>query len=230
MVLDSQKRYADTAEFSCRPHPTSPIANILTLLCLVAQSCLTLCNPMDCSPPASSVHGNPTGKNTRVGCHALLNILHSVQFSRSVVSDSLWPHGLQPARPPCPSSSPGACQTPVHRVGDAIQPSHPLSPPLLPPSIPPSIRVFSNESILHVRWPKYWSFSFSISPSSEHPGLISFRMDWLDLLAAQGTWKLQKHLFFGAQFSLWSSSLIRTWLLEKNPFQSEREVGFLSYF
>ena len=69
---------------------------------------------------------------------------------------------------------------------------HPL---LLPPSIFPSIRVFSNESALHIRWPKYWSFSFSISPSNEHPGLISFRMDWLDLLAAQGTLKslLQHH-------------------------------------
>ena len=63
---------------------------------------------------------------------------------------------------------------------------HPL---LLPPPIPPSIRVFSNESSLHMRWPKYWSFSFNISPSNEHPGLISFRMDWLDLLAVQGTLK-----------------------------------------
>ena len=78
-------------------------------------------------------------------------------------------------------------QTHVHRVGDAIQPSHPLSSPLLLPPIPPSIRVFSNQSTLHMRWPKYWSFSFSISPSNEHPGLISFRMDWLDLLAVQGT-------------------------------------------
>ena len=68
-------------------------------------------------------------------------------------------------------------------------------PPLLPPSILLSIRVFSNESVLHIRWPKYWSFCFSISPSSEHPGLISFRMDWLDLLAVQGTLKslLQQH-------------------------------------
>ena len=79
-------------------------------------------------------------------------------------------------------------QTHVHRVGDAIQPSHPLSSPSLPP-IPPSIRVFSNESTLHMRWPKYWSFSFSISPSKEHPGLISFRMVWLDLLAVHGTLK-----------------------------------------
>ena len=85
-------------------------------------------------------------------------------------------------------------QTHVHWVGDAIQPSHPLSSPS-PPSIFPSIRVFSNESALHIRWPKYWSFSFFISCSNEHPGLISFRMDWLDLLAVQGTLKslLQHH-------------------------------------
>ena len=86
-------------------------------------------------------------------------------------------------------------QTHVRRVGYAIQPSHPLSPLLLLPPIPPSIRVFSNESTLHMRWPKYWSFSLSISPSNEHSGLISFRMDWLDVLAVQGTLKslLQHH-------------------------------------
>ena len=86
-------------------------------------------------------------------------------------------------------------QTHVHRVSDAIQPSHPLLPLLLPPSIFPSIRVFSSESVLCIRWPKYWSFSFSISPSNEYSGLISFRIDWLDLLAVQGTLKslLQHH-------------------------------------
>ena len=86
-------------------------------------------------------------------------------------------------------------QTRVHWVGDAIQPSHPLSSPSLPLSIFHNIRVFSNESALRVRWPKYWSFSFNISPSNEHLGLISFRMDWLDLLAIQGTLKslLQHH-------------------------------------
>ena len=86
-------------------------------------------------------------------------------------------------------------QTHVCRGGDAIQPSHPLGPLLLLPPIPPSIRVFSNESSVCMRWPKYWSFSFSISPSNEHLGLISFRMDWLDLLAVQGTLKslLQHH-------------------------------------
>ena len=86
------------------------------------------------------------------------------------------------------------CSTPdfpvhhhVHQVIEAIQPSHLLSSPLLLPSVFPSIRVFSNESALCIRWPKYWSFSFNIGPSNEHPGLISFRMDWLDLLAVQGT-------------------------------------------
>ena len=86
-------------------------------------------------------------------------------------------------------------QTHVRWVSDASQPSHPLSFPSLPPSIFPSIGVFSNESALHIRWPKYWSSSFNINPSSEHSGLISFRMDWLDLLAVQGTLKslLQHH-------------------------------------
>ena len=87
-------------------------------------------------------------------------------------------------------------QTHVHGVRDAIQTSHPLSSPLLLPPIPPSIRVFSSDSTLCMRWPKYWSFSFSIIPSKEqHPGLISFRMDWLDLLAVKGTLKclLQHH-------------------------------------
>ena len=106
---------------------------------LVAQLCLTLCDPMDCSTPAFPVH------------HQL----------------------LEPTQPH------------VHRVGNAIQPSHPLSSPLFLPSIFPSMRVFSDESALHIRWPKYWSFSFNIGvsvPSNEHPGLISFRMDWLGLL------------------------------------------------
>ena len=101
--------------------------------------------------------------------------------------DSLWLHESQHARPLCPSPTPG-----VHSNScpsswwchPAISSSCPL---LLLPLIPPSIRVFSNESILQMRWPKYWNFSFSISPSNEHPGLISFRMDWLDLLPVQGT-------------------------------------------
>ena len=101
----------------------------------------------------------------------------SVQLSHSVVSNSLWPHGLQHARPPCPSPTPEVYSNscPLSRW------CHPtisnLCHPLLMPSIFPSIRVFSNESNLRLRWPKYWSYSFSIIPSNEHPGLISFRMD-----------------------------------------------------
>ena len=80
-------------------------------------------------------------------------------------------------------------QTHAHRVGDVIQPSHPLSSPSPPALNPSQHQVFSDKSTLPMRWPKYWSFSFSISPSNEHPGLISFRMDWLDLLEVQGTFK-----------------------------------------
>ena len=145
----------------------------------------------------------------------LFNIVlfSSVHFSRSVVSNSLQPCEPQHTRPPCPSLTPGSTQTHVHCVGDAIQPSHPLSSPLLLPSIFPSIRVFSIESALPIRWPKYRSFSFNISPSNEHPGLISFRMDWLDLLAVQKPLKslLQhhssKHQFFSTQL-FYSSTLI----------------------
>ena len=94
-------------------------------------------------------------------------------------------------------------QTHVHRVSDAIQPSHPGSSPFPPASVPSSIRIISSESNLRIRWPKYWSFSFSISPSDEHSGLISFRMDWLDLLEVQGTLKsLLQH------YSLKSSILL----------------------
>ena len=104
--------------------------------------------------------------------------------------------------------------TQFHRVGDAIQPSHPLLSPLLPP-IPPSIRVFSNESVIRMRWPKYWSLSFRISPSSEHPGLISFRMDW-NSLQSKGLSRVfsnitvQKHPFFSTQLSSQSNSHIHT--------------------
>ena len=132
--------------------------------CSVAMSCLTLCDPMNCSMPGLPVH------------HQLLE----------------------------------STQTHAHRFDDAIQPSHPLSSPS-PPSIFPSIRVLSNESALHIRWPKYWSFS--INPSNEYSGLISFRIDWFDLLSVQGTPKsllqhhsskasvLRRSIFFVVQFS-----------------------------
>ena len=95
-------------------------------------------------------------------------------------------------------------QTHVHRVSDAIQPSHPLSSHSPLPPIPPSIRVFSSESTFCMRWPKYWSFSLSIIPSKEHPGLISFRMDWLDLLAVQGTLKsLLTLISHASKVSMW---------------------------
>ena len=119
----------------------------------------------------------------------------SLHFSPSVVSESLRPHGLQHARPPCPSPTPG-----VHSNSCPFnQWCHPTSsssrPLLLPPSVFSSIRLFSNESVLRIRWPKDWSFSFNISPSNEYSGVISFRMDSLDLLAVQGTLKslLQHH-------------------------------------
>ena len=121
--------------------------------------------------------------------------ISSVHFSHSVVSDSLRPHESQHTRPPCPSPSSGVHSNSTF-IESVMPSSHLICRPLfLVPPIPPSIRVFSNESTLCMRWPKYWSFSFSISPSKEHPGLISLRMDWLDLLAVQGTLKslLQHH-------------------------------------
>ena len=112
-------------------------------------------------------------------------------------------------------------QTHVHQVSDAIQSSHPLLSPSPPAFIFPSIRVFSNESVLPIRWPKYWSFSFSISPSKEHPELISFRMNWLDLLAVQGTLKilLQHHSSKASILQCSALFMVQlshpTWLLEK---------------
>ena len=120
----------------------------------------------------------------------------SIQFSCSVVSDSLRPHDRSTPVLPVHHHLPEFTQTHVHQVRDAIHPSHPRGHPLLLlPPIPPSIRVFSSDSSPHMRWPKYWSFSFSIIPSKEIPGLISFRMDWLDLLAVHRTLKslLQHH-------------------------------------
>ena len=111
------------------------------------------------------------------------------------MADSLWPHGLQHTRLLWPSPTPGAYSNSC----PLSQWCHPTISssvvPFFPPSIFPSIRVFSHESALRIRWPKYWSFSFSISPSNEYSGLISFRMDWLDLLAVQGMLKslLQHH-------------------------------------
>ena len=119
----------------------------------------------------------------------------SVQFSRSFVSDSLQPHELQHARLPCPSPTPRAYS---NSCPSSLMPSNHLilcCPLIFPPSIFLSIRVFSNESVLPIRWPKCWSFTFSISPSNEYSGLISFRINWFDLLAVPRTLKgfLQHH-------------------------------------
>ena len=124
--------------------------------------------------------------------------LRSDQISRSVVSDSLQPHESQHARPPCPSPTPG-----VH--SNSLPSSRWCHPAISSSVIPFSCRhpsqhqVFSNESTLRMRWPKYWSFSFSIVPSKEIPGMISFRMDWLDLLAVQGTLKSLLSFFLMAE-------------------------------
>ena len=120
--------------------------------------------------------------------------LFIVQFSSvSQSCPTLRPHESQHARPPCPSQLPELTQTHVHRVSDAIQPSHPLSSPSPPAPNPSQHQSLFHESTLRMRWPEYWSFSFSIIPSKEIPGLISFRMDWLDLLAIQGTLKSLQH-------------------------------------
>ena len=147
----------------------------------------------------------------------------SVQFSHSVVSNSLWPHGLQ--RSQASLSKNNYWNLLKHMSTGSVMPSNHLilyRPLLLASLIFPSIRIFSSESTLAIRWPKYWSFSFNISLSNEHSGQISFRMDWLDVLAVQGTHNsLLQHNSSKASIlwcsaSLQSNSHIHKWLLEKN--------------
>ena len=149
-------------------------------------------------------------------------LLSSIQFSHSVTSGPLWPHGLQHVRLPCPIQTPRAysnsCPLSWWCPSYHLILCHPL---LFLASSFPSIRVFSNEIVLHIRWPKNRSFSFSIHPSNEYSGLISFRMDWLDLLAVQGTLKsLFQHHSSKASI-LWHSAFfivhshMHMWLLEK---------------
>ena len=156
-----------------------------------------------------------------VCCHGF--ICHLRPFCCSVAKSfsSSQSHGLQHTRLLCPSHLPEFAQ--VHTI-ESVMPSNHLilcSPLLLLPSIFPSIRVFSNESVLPIRWSKYWRFSLSISPFNEYSGLISFRMDWLGRLAVQGFSRVfsnttvWKHQFFGTQPSLWSNSHINTWLLQR---------------
>ena len=125
------------------------------------------------------------------------------------MSESLRPHELQHARPPCPSPTPGVHPNPMSIK--SVMPSNHLilcCPLLLLPSIFPSIRFLSSESALLIRWPKYWSFSFNISPSNEHPGLISLQSKGLSRVFSNNT--VQKHQFFGAHLSSWSNSHIHT--------------------
>ena len=164
-----------------------------------------------------------TDKWSNIPCSWIgrLCIVKVSQFSYSVMSDSAAPWTA-------------ACQASLSITNsrsllklmsiESVMPFNHLifcRPLLLPLSVFRSIRVFSNDSVLYITWPKYWSFSFSISPSNEYSGLISFTIDWFDLLVVQGTLQVfsnttvQKHQFFGTQLCLWSISHIHTWLLEK---------------
>ena len=139
----------------------------------------------------------------------LFLIWETFQFSRSVMSNSLKPHGLQHARLPCPLPSSGACLKPTSI--ESVMPSNHLilcHPLLLLPSICPSIRVFSNESVLCIRWPKDWSFSISISPSNEYSGLISLLSKGLQRVFSSTT--VRKHQFFSAQPSSQTNSHIQS--------------------
>ena len=154
---------------------------------------------------------------------ALMAILIYIsQFSRLIMSDSLWPHEFQHARLPCPSSTPRACSNSC--------PSNKWCHPTISFSVIPfssclqsfpASRVFSSESVLHIRLPKYWSFSFSNHPSNENSGLISLGLTgWISLQSKElsrvfSNITVQNHQFFGVQLSLWSNSHIHTWLLEK---------------
>ena len=161
-----------------------------------------------------------------------VKLISSIQFSRSVVSDSLWPHESEHARPSCPSPPP--------RVYPNLCPwslwCHPtISSSVVPFSCPQSLPAsgLSNESTIRIRWPKYWSFNFSISPSNEHPGLISFHMDWLNFLAVKGTLKsllqhhtskasiLQRSAFFIVQPSHPYRTTGKTIVLTKRTFVSK---------
>ena len=199
---------------------------------LSLSAVLTLCKPMDCSPPNSSVH--------RILQARILKWL-AIPFSRASSRCKDWTHvsciQFSSLAQSCLTlCNPMDCSTPglpVHhqlrsllklRSIRSVMPSNHLilcCPLLLPPSTFPSIRVFSNESVLRIRWPQYWSFSFSISPSNEYSGLTSFRRTGWISLQSKGLARVfsnttvQKHQFFGAQLSLQSNSHIHTWLLEK---------------
>ena len=182
------------------------------------QSCPTLSHSMDCSLPGSSVHGIFQARVLEWGAIAFSGISHSVHFSSVTQSESVRLFAT-----PWISARQASLSITISRSSlkltsiESVMPSSYLilcRPLFLLPPIPPSIRIFSKESTLRVRWPKYWHFSFSIIPSKEIPGLISFRIDWLDLLAVQGLSRVfsntivQKHQVFSAQISSQSNSHI----------------------
>ena len=155
--------------------------------------------------------GNSRVRSQRLQQKRIFHLNHSVQFSHSVVSNSLWRMDCGTPGLPVHHKLPEFTQSHVHWVSDAIQPAHPLSS-----HFPPALNFsqhqdFSSESVLRIRWPKHWSFSLSVSPSSEYSGLISFRMDWLDLLAGQETLKslLQTTVGKPQLFSAQPSGLFR---------------------
>ena len=205
------------------------------------QLCPTLCDPMDCYPPGSSVRwifqarilawvaisssrGSSWVKDQNcisyVPCigRSIVTLFSSITQSCPIPCDPM--DCSMPSLPVC-HQLPELAQTHVHEVSDAIQPSHSLLSPSPPAFKLSQYQGFSNESILHIRLPKYWSFSFHISPSNEYSGLISFRIDWLDLLAVQGTFKslFQHHSpktsILQGSASLKSNSHIHTELLEE---------------
>ena len=166
---------------------------------------------MNCSLPGSSIHEIFQARVLEWVAIAFSEKTLSVQFSLSVMSDC---DSMDCSTPWLLSITNSWSSLKLMSIESVMPSSHLIfcHPLLLLPPIPPSIRVFSNESTLHMRWPKYWSFSFSIIPSKEIPGLISFRMDWLDLLATRrlervlSNTTVQKHQFFGAQPSSQSNS------------------------
>ena len=174
-------------------------------------------------PVIASIAINPN-KQTK-NYKTILLIFHSFQFSSVQLLSCIWlfANPWTAARQASLSITNSQSLLKLMSIESLIPSNHLVlcRPSFLPCSIFPSIRVFSNESAPRIRWPKYWSFSFNIRPSSEYSGLISFRMDWLNLLAVQGTLRVssrttvQNHQFFGAQPSLWSNSHIHAWLLEK---------------
>ena len=196
----------------------------------VVQLCLTLRDSMDCSLPGSSIHGIFQARVLEWGFIAFSALLSKELILCAFISVQSLSHVrlfVTQWTAACQASLSITSSQSLFKLMsiELVMPSnhfilyHPL---LLLTSILPSFRVFSNESVLRTRWPKYQSCNFSISPSNEYSGLISFRIDWLDLLVVQGVSRVfsntavQKHEFFRTQISLWSNSYIHTWLLGKS--------------